>query len=204
LFILIILARDLLPFLPCPVGMKLVTVVEPSCTFNLLQPQSKLEKEYSADWRLIKGGVTARRVALKSKYEQDVYINGHMTVWGSYFHRGVFRWGYADDHSLMKNSYCTGENGRIANDEANEMRYGTGVSGWAALAQAREFLKAIPTGERKAGVVLPAMSKLYGEADQNAKFDKDKLDRALKKVDQSCEEATEDRKRKYNSLITLS
>jgi hypothetical protein len=48
------------------------------------------------------------------------------------------------------------------------------------------------------------MSKLYGEADQNAKFDKDKLDRALKKVDQSCEEATEDRKRKYNSLITLS
>jgi pre-mRNA-processing factor SLU7 len=100
----------------------------------------------------------------------------------------------------MKNSYCTGENGRIANDEANEMSYGTGVSGSAALAQAPEFLKAIPTGERKAGVALPAMSKLYGEADQNAKFDKDKLDRALKNVDQSCEEATEDQKRKYNSL----
>ena len=42
---------------------------------------STVEKEYSADWRLIKGGVTARRVALKSKYEEDVYINGHMTVW---------------------------------------------------------------------------------------------------------------------------
>lgn len=158
------------------------------------------EEEYAPDGRLIKGSATVKRVALKSKYEENVYINGHTTVWGSYFHRGAFLWGYADDHSLMKNSYCTGENGRIANDEANEMRYGTGVSGSAALAQAREMLKAIPTGERKTGVAPPAMSKLYGEADQNAKFDKDKLDQALKKLDQSREEATADRKRKYNSM----
>ena len=158
------------------------------------------KEEYAPDGRLIKGSVTVKRVALASKYEENVFINGHTTVWGSYFHRGAFRWGYADDHSLMKNSYCTGENGRIANDEANEMRYGTGVSGSAALAQAREMIKAIPTGERKTGVAPSAMSKLYGEADQNATFDKDKLDQALKKWDQSQEEATDDRKRKYNSI----
>lgn len=162
---------------------------------------SATEEQYAPDGRLIKGGVTAKRVALTSKYEEDVFINGHTTVWGSYFHRGAFRWGYADDHSLMKNSYCTGANGRKANDEANEMRYGTGVAGSAVLAQAREMLKSIPTEERKGGVAPPAaMSKLYGEADQHAEFDKDKLEKALKKVDKSREEPSDDRKRKYNSL----
>ena len=161
---------------------------------------STTEEQYTPDGRLIKGGVTAKRVALKSKYEEDVFINGHTTVWGSYFHRGAFRWGYADDHSLMKNSYCTGENGRKANDEANEMRYGTGVAGSAALAQAREMLKSIPTEERKAGVAPPTMSKLYGEADQHAEFDKEKLENALKKVDKRRKEPSDDRKRKYNSL----
>ena len=160
--------------------------------------ESVTKEEYALDGRLIKGGVKAKRVALKSKYEEDVFINGHTTVWGSYFHIGAFRWGYADDHSLMKNSYCTGINGRKANDEANGMRYGTGVAGSAALAQAREMLKAIPEGERKAGVAPPAMSKLYGEADQNATLDKEKLDLALKKAEKK--EVADDRKRKYNSM----
>jgi hypothetical protein len=37
------------------------------------------------------------------------------------------------------------ENGRRVNDEANEMKYGTGVAGSAALAQAREMLKIYPS-----------------------------------------------------------
>jgi hypothetical protein len=42
------------------------------------------------------------------------------------FHKGAWMWGYADDHSLLKQSYCTGETGRIA--------YGTGQA--VSLAQA--------------------------------------------------------------------
>lgn len=163
-------------------------------------------EEYTRDGRLVKGNATAtkQRVALKSKYEEDVLTNGHWTVWGSYFHKGAFRWGYADDHSLMKSSYCTGDNGRKANDEANEMRYGTGKAGSAALAQAREMLKTIPVGERSSSgtATRPTMSKMYGEADPTASYDQDKLKKALRKEDQSREETSDDRKRKYNSVST--
>jgi pre-mRNA-processing factor SLU7 len=83
------------------------------------------------------------------------------------------------------------------------MLYGTGVAGSAALAQAREMLKSIPTEERKGSAAPPihSMSKMYGEAaDQHAEYDKDKLEKALKKVDKTREQAADDRKRKYNSL----
>ena len=163
-------------------------------------------EEYRPDGSLAKDGSgQIKRVALKSKYEEDVLINGHWTVWGSFFHKGAFQWGYADDHSLMKNSYCTGDNGRKANDDANAMRYGTGKAGSAALAQAREMLKAVPASQRPGGAgatggFKPNNSKLYGEADQNAKFDKDKVKEAIQKVEKSKSEPTDDRKRKYNSL----
>lgn len=162
-------------------------------------------EEYRPDGSLAKdSGGNIKRVALKSKYEEDILINGHWTVWGSYFHKGAFQWGYADDHSLLKNSYCTGDNGRKANDDANAMRYGTGVAGSAALAQAREMLKAIPSSQRPAGQTgkseRPTSSKMYGEADQSATMDEAKLQAALKKVDKSKTEAKDDRKRKYNSL----
>jgi pre-mRNA-processing factor SLU7 len=161
-------------------------------------------EEYRPDGSLAKdSGGNIKRVALKSKYEEDVFINGHWTVWGSYFHKGAFQWGYADDHSLMKNSYCTGENGRRANDDANAMRYGTGKAGSAALAQAREMLKAVPMGQRPGGGAAasrPTNSMLYGEADQAVVLDEEKVKEALKKEVKNKKEAKDDRKRKYNSL----
>lgn len=159
-------------------------------------------EEYTRDGRLIQGGVAAKRVALKSKYEEDVFINSHTTVWGSYFHRGAFHWGYADDHALIKNSYCTGANGRKANDEANELRYGTGVAGSAALAQAREMLKVIPTGERTSTLTSSEpmnRSKHYGEADQKVILDKTKVEEALKNADREALQHGSERKRKFNS-----
>ena len=47
----------------------------------------------------------------KSKYEQDVYINDHITVWGSWYNK-YFGWGYACCHSLEKNSFCLGKKGK--------------------------------------------------------------------------------------------
>jgi pre-mRNA-processing factor SLU7 len=144
-------------------------------------------------------------VPIESQYEEDIFINGHTTVWGSYFHRGAFQWGYADDHSLMKNSYCTGENGRIANDEANEMRFGTGKAGSAALAQARGMLKgALMTGTSNLrGAVYSSQSKLYGEADPSVKIDPEKLKAALNRtVGAPSQEPSAGKsiKRKYNSI----
>ncbi|KAK3311464.1 Pre-mRNA splicing Prp18-interacting factor-domain-containing protein [Chaetomium strumarium] len=61
---------------------------------------------------LIKG---APRKAAKSKYPEDVFINNHTSVWGSWW--SDFKWGYACCHSFVKNSYCTGETGKLASKE---------------------------------------------------------------------------------------
>lgn len=68
---------------------------------------------------VIKG---APKVVVKSKYPEDVLINNHASVWGSWWSN--FRWGYACCHSLVKNSYCTGEEGKRAFEEANQLRNG--------------------------------------------------------------------------------
>ncbi|KAK1758380.1 putative pre-mRNA splicing protein [Echria macrotheca] len=62
---------------------------------------------------LIKG---APRKAAKSKYPEDILINNHTSVWGSWW--SDFRWGYACCHSFVKNSYCTGEAWKHASKEA--------------------------------------------------------------------------------------
>jgi pre-mRNA-processing factor SLU7 len=140
-------------------------------------------------------------VPMESQYEEDIFINGHTTVWGSYFHRGAFQWGYADDHSLMKNSYCTGVNGRIANDEANEMRFGTGKAGSAALAQARGMLKGNQTsGASNKGAAYASQSKLYGEADPSVEIDSQKLKAALARSVADDSASGNNGKRKYHSM----
>ncbi len=48
-------------------------------------------------------------VKAKSRYEEDVLVNNHTAVWGSWWRDGT--WGYACCHSCVKNSYCTGKVG---------------------------------------------------------------------------------------------
>jgi pre-mRNA-processing factor SLU7 len=64
----------------------------------------------------------APKASSKSKYPEDVFINNHTSVWGSWW--SDFRWGYACCHSLVKNSFCTGELGRKAFEEADRLRQG--------------------------------------------------------------------------------
>eukprot|EP00538_Stauroneis_constricta_P011417 CAMPEP_0119548946 /NCGR_PEP_ID=MMETSP1352-20130426/2749_1 /TAXON_ID=265584 /ORGANISM="Stauroneis constricta, Strain CCMP1120" /LENGTH=656 /DNA_ID=CAMNT_0007594359 /DNA_START=43 /DNA_END=2010 /DNA_ORIENTATION=- len=171
---------------------------------------SMTPEEYNRDGRLVKGGQgKAKNIPQKSKYQEDVFINGHTTVWGSYFHVGAYAWGYADDHSLIRSSYCTGANGRKANDESNQLRYGTGAAGSAALAQAKALLKSMPkpkAGKSTLSASAPpsaTMSKLYGEADESQleNLDKKKLKEALAKASKKDDDdGDDDRKRKYNSL----
>lgn len=146
--------------------------------------------------------VKQRYEAIPSKYQEDVFTNGHTTVWGSYFHKGAFTWGYADDHSLMRQSYCTGATGRQANDEAHALQYGTGEAGSAELAQARQLLQPKKSSSSTSANTTSKptqRSKLYGEADPNAQLDADKVQAAMKKA---AEESKDDasKKRKYHSI----
>ncbi|KAI4156525.1 MAG: hypothetical protein LQ340_000194 [Diploschistes diacapsis] len=70
----------------------------------------------------VKGVPKAER---KSKYAEDVYINNHTSVWGSWWKS--FEWGYACCHSTVKNSYCTGEEGKQALKESSDLRLGSAL-----------------------------------------------------------------------------
>ncbi|OKL63030.1 Pre-mRNA-splicing factor slu7 [Talaromyces atroroseus] len=58
----------------------------------------------------------APKKAVKSKYAEDILVNNHKSVWGSWWFN--FQWGYACCHSTVKNSYCTGEQGKKAFEDA--------------------------------------------------------------------------------------
>ncbi|PWY79478.1 hypothetical protein BO94DRAFT_537509 [Aspergillus sclerotioniger CBS 115572] len=61
----------------------------------------------------------APKKVAKSKYAEDIFSNNHTSVWGSWWHN--FEWGYACCFSTVKNSYCTGEDGKRAFQEADQL-----------------------------------------------------------------------------------
>jgi pre-mRNA-processing factor SLU7 len=65
------------------------------------------------------------KTVAKSKYPEDIFTNNHTSVWGSWWKN--FTWGYACCHSTVKNSYCTGEEGRRAWEDTEGMRTGKGL-----------------------------------------------------------------------------
>lgn len=90
----------------------------PSALRNMVAPQSETYVEYDESG-LIKG---APRKKAKSKYPEDVLINNHKSIWGSWWSN--FKWGYACCHSFVKNSYCTGEEGKAAWEASERQRSG--------------------------------------------------------------------------------
>lgn len=70
---------------------------------SLLLAQTEEYVEYSRSGKVIKG---IEKPKARSTYEEDVYINNHTTIWGSYWNAG--RWGYKCCKSFIKNSYCVG------------------------------------------------------------------------------------------------
>lgn len=89
---------------------------------TLLRDAAVIENERYVEYDesgAIKG---APKTVAKSKYAEDVLINNHTSVWGSWWSN--FKWGYACCNSIVKNSYCTGEEGKKAFQEANRIRVG--------------------------------------------------------------------------------
>lgn len=78
---------------------------------ELLHAQTEDYVEYSRHGTVIKGLAKAKT---KSKYVENVYINNHVTVWGSYWSNG--QWGFACCKSTIKQSYCVGNSG-VKNEE---------------------------------------------------------------------------------------
>ncbi|KJZ79330.1 Pre-mRNA-splicing factor SLU7 [Hirsutella minnesotensis 3608] len=93
----------------------------PAALRSMMVTESETFVEYD-EAGLIKG---APLKAAKSKYEEDILINNHTSVWGSWWSN--FKWGYACCHSSVKNSYCTGEEGKLAWEAAERQRTGADI-----------------------------------------------------------------------------
>ncbi|KAL2209293.1 putative mRNA splicing protein [Sarocladium strictum] len=104
----------------------------PAALRNMAITESETFVEYD-EAGLIKG---APKKAAKSKYPEDVLINNHTSIWGSWWSN--FKWGYACCHSVVKNSYCTGEEGKEAWEAAERQRTGAGLLEEAPAEDAEE------------------------------------------------------------------
>ncbi|GAB4821179.1 hypothetical protein N2152v2_008225 [Parachlorella kessleri] len=161
--------------------------------------QTEAYVEYDAAGRVIKG----QEVKARSRYEEDVYINNHTSVWGSWWHEG--QWGYACCHSTVKNSYCTGQVGTEAAAEAAEQLQRNLESKMEERQAAAE--EAAAEGKRLEGV-KPKANVWGTEMEEGLQLDEAKVREALKRQEQEerrrqergGDEDTDDRKRRYNSL----
>ncbi|KAL0578754.1 mRNA splicing protein [Marasmius crinis-equi] len=75
---------------------------------ELRQGQTENYVEYSRTGQVIKG---LERAKARSKYPEDVLVNNHTSVWGSWYDPGSGLWGYACCHSTVHVSYCSGQAG---------------------------------------------------------------------------------------------
>jgi len=78
---------------------------------ELIFAQTENYVEYTRHGKVIKG--EEQRI-VRSRYEEDVYLNNHTAVWGSYWKDG--QWGFKCCHSMIKRSYCTGSAGKSAHE----------------------------------------------------------------------------------------
>lgn len=133
--------------------------------------QTEAYVEYSRDGRVIKG---AGKTSTRSKYEEDVLVNNHTSVWGSYYCKPRDAWGFACCHSLVRNSYCVGENKREFNDNANKQALDAH--------QERRMLDSRPASDRSAAPIVKR-SDVYGES-SGAVLDEAKVKDAMRKEEE--------------------
>lgn len=77
---------------------------------ELLFSQTEDYVEYSRHGKVLKGD---EKTVVRSRYDEDNYPNNHKSVFGSWWSSG--EWGYKCCHSLILNSYCTGDAGKLVN-----------------------------------------------------------------------------------------
>eukprot|EP00271_Cylindrocystis_brebissonii_P005114 TRINITY_DN17059_c0_g1_i1.p1 TRINITY_DN17059_c0_g1~~TRINITY_DN17059_c0_g1_i1.p1 ORF type:complete len:547 (+),score=149.52 TRINITY_DN17059_c0_g1_i1:120-1760(+) len=155
---------------------------------ELLLGQTERQVEYDRAGRVVKG---QEKAVARSKYEEDVYINNHTTVWGSWWKEG--QWGYKCCHQMVRQSYCTGEAGIQAAEAATDLlrtnleRNSDGRDGAAGDKGAAEKEK-----EKK------NLATWGTDVVDDLQLDKKKLRAALRKEEEKGREEKDERKRKYN------
>lgn len=161
---------------------------------ELLLAQTEQYVEYSASGKVIKG---QEKAEAKSKYEEDVYINNHTQVWGSYWENG--EWGFGCCKQLSKSSYCTGAAGRAIREEIlRGAHLGLG-NGEEEEEVEEEKALADPEQQKKMKKLREKQAKEKAEKEEKEK--EVRFKKALKQEDKRAREEVEkdERKRQFNS-----
>ncbi|KAF8650438.1 hypothetical protein AX16_005241 [Volvariella volvacea WC 439] len=135
---------------------------------ELLQGQTENYVEYSRTGQVIKG---KERAKARSKYAEDVYINNHTAIWGSWFDLSTGSWGFACCHSTVHLSYCAGRAGIEATEASSAQ------SLLAAPPQPPPSTEKPQAKAEGAAVQQNYSKKRMGEGD--VKLDKERLAQAL-------------------------
>ncbi|CAL8308189.1 unnamed protein product [Arctogadus glacialis] len=171
---------------------------------ELLLAQTEDYVEYSRHGAVIKG---LDKAIARSKYEEDVTINNHAFIWGSYWREGY--WGFKCCHSMVKQSYCTGAAGIHTASTSACVPFDDGLQEDEEEEQPKTLLEMHQEKmkEKKKKNKKNKKNKKHGsdsESDNEAKR-KEKLIKALdaecqrlKRVDEML--LLDERKRPYSSL----
>ncbi|CAJ1976433.1 unnamed protein product [Sphenostylis stenocarpa] len=167
---------------------------------ELLLGQTERQTEYDRAGRIINGLETSLP---NSKYEEDVYINNHTSVWGSRWKD--HQWGYKCCKQTIRNSYCTGTAG-IEGAEAVANLMKTNIERKAAsegnLINNVYSFYSHACQKINADTPVPAEEKSLAtwgtDVPDDLVLDQKKLAEALKKEDERKREEKDNRKRKYN------
>lgn len=189
---------------------------------QLLLAQTETYVEYSRDGRIIKG---AEKPIIRSRYEEDVYINNHTSVWGSYWHD--HKWGFKCCKSFIKNSWCCKQNVGAEVDEEAPSSSGyipppsksnkietpvkekspekASSSSSSSSSSESESESSDDEEKRKSKKRDKKRKKKKKQKEKRKNKEKDKLKEAIKAEEKRIKEAeellaTDERKRKYNSM----
>lgn len=168
---------------------------------SLLLAQTEEYVEYSRSGKVLKG---QEKHTNRSIYEEDVLINNHTTVWGSFWSNGS--WGYKCCHSYIKNSYCVGEAGK---DQCNDVDDNPNQSDDQDSSD--EKANTSVASEMASSSSRKKKNKKNKKKNKNKKSKKeeiDTLDKALEAETKHIEKVSElmgmdERKRPYNSMFDV-
>lgn len=100
---------------------------------ELLFAQNENYVEYSRDGRVLKG---RERALAKSKYEEDILLGNHSSIFGSWYDTATGKWGFACCHQYLKSSVCIPMQGHSAVEA--EAAGGAGEAGEGGAAAENE------------------------------------------------------------------
>ena len=169
---------------------------------ELIFAQTEEYVEYTSAGALRQG---CGRAIARSKYEEDVHLHNHACVWGSFFDRQTFRWGYEDDHATTRKAHCTGEAGKRARLMA--AAHQSSVAQQPATTCTTAADRAISTGGGSGKSIAAPQSVMFGAGEDlpTALLDGARLEAAVaQERAHQRESVLDERKRKYNSMTTTA